>query len=190
MQPVMLPSGAVVIRDEENGSPDTVDVMLRVLRESQARRRILVFSDFSDVRTSTRQRLRDVGKLAAAFTDLALFVGEHGHHGVRGATSAGMAPENCRHITDLDSAAEFLKGELRNGDTVFLKGRTTDHLSRLLFAQFGEIGCWKRFCRLIPVCDSCPELKPKFDLAGALAMPIEAVAIPSVVSRGNAGAES
>ncbi len=33
MQPVELPSGAVVIRDEESGSPDTLEAMVDVLRE-------------------------------------------------------------------------------------------------------------------------------------------------------------
>ena len=169
MQPVRLPNGAVVIRDEETGSPDTVAAMFKVMRESRAQRRVLVFSEISDSDVRTRVRLREVGREAAELSDLAVFVGEHGRHGIRGALEAGMDPEHCHHIPELDAAATFLKAELQDGDLVFIKGRTTDHLSRIVFAQFGRIGCWRKECRLRPVCDFCPELKPEFNLKAVLA---------------------
>ena len=148
MQPVAHPSGAVVIRDEETSSVDSVEAMFKVLRESRAQRRILVFGDVTDVKRNTRQRLREIGKIAAELTDVAVFFGEHGHHGVRGAVNAGMDPARCHEIIGLQSAAEFLKQELRAGDLVFVKGRAPDHLSRIVFAQYGEIGCWVTSCRM------------------------------------------
>lgn len=169
MQPVTLPSGAVVIRDEENGSPDTIEAMLEVLRSARAERRILVFSDLSDSRASPKKRLRGIGKIAAGVVDVAVFVGEHAHHGVRGAVAAGMDPSRCHDVLGLERAAELLARELRAGDLVFLKGRSTHHLSRLVFAQFGPIGCWTRSCKKRPVCDVCDELRPGFDLGRALA---------------------
>ena len=172
MQPVTLPSGAVVIRDEENGSPDGIEAMLEVMRSAQAGRKVLVFSDLSDSRAKTKIRLRDMGRIAAEVADVAVFVGEHAHHGVRGAVAAGMDPASCHDAPGLKRAAELLSRELRSGDLVFVKGRATDHLSRLVFAQFGSIGCWTTSCKRRPLCDVCDQLRPGFDLGRALAVQV------------------
>jgi UDP-N-acetylmuramoyl-tripeptide--D-alanyl-D-alanine ligase len=172
MQPVALPSGAVVIRDEENGSIDTINAMVEVMREATARRKILIFSDMTDEKRKTRQRLRAMGAMAAELTDFAVFVGEHGHHSRKAAVLAGMDPANVHDILTVQLAAEFLKDKLGPGDLVFIKGRGPDHLSRIVFAQYGEIGCWTMTCRRRPVCDLCDRLQPKFDLEEALSRPI------------------
>jgi len=168
MQPVVLPGGAIAIRDEGNGSPDTLDAMFAVLRDARARRRVLVFSDLSDSRRSPRKRLRDIGALAAALTDLAIFVGGSAHHAVRGAMDQGMARSACHAFASLEDAAALLRRELRDGDLVFIKGRATDHLSRILFAQFGPIGCWLYSCPVRRPCDLCDRLQPSFALGAAL----------------------
>jgi len=169
MQPVALPCGAVVIRDEETSSPDTVDAMFEVMREARAERRILVFGDLTDSNRSPRKRLRDVGKIAAQYADVVVFVGEHAHHGVRGAVGGGMSPERCHDVLGLERAAEWMAKELRAGDLLFLKGRGSSHLSRIVFAQFGSIGCWTSSCGKRPICDSCAELRPGFDFGRVLA---------------------
>ena len=168
MQPLVLPNGAVVMRDEENGSPDTLDAMMSVLRDARAERRVLVMGDVSDVKGNPRKRHRYVGRLAAEVADLAVFVGEHAHHAVRAAVAAGMNPARCHHTVDARDAAELLKRELRAGDLAFVKGRSTEHLSRIVFAQLGEIGCWTSSCRICSLCDLCPQLAPRFDFASAL----------------------
>jgi UDP-N-acetylmuramoyl-tripeptide--D-alanyl-D-alanine ligase len=172
MQPVALPSGAVVIRDEENGSRDTIEAMLEVMRNARAGRRILVFSDLTDAKGNSRKRLRNIGKMAAEVAEVVVFVGEHAHHGVRGAVAAGMDPGCCHDVLGLQRAAEFLARELHVGDLVFLKGRAVHHLSRIVFAQFGPIGCWTTSCKKRPVCDVCDELRPGFDFQRALSTPI------------------
>ncbi len=168
MQPIALPNGAIMVRDEQNGSPDTFNAMVKVMREARASRRILVMSDLSDSKANPRRRQRDFGKLAAELTQLAVFVGDHGHHAARAAAHAGMDPAACHVIPSLKRAAEFLKTELRPGDLVFLKGRATDHLSRILLAQLGPIGCWAETCRIHRICDLCSKLQPAFDLNGTL----------------------
>lgn len=168
MQPVALPSGAIMMRDEENGSPDTIAAMLEVLRNARTQRRGLVFSDESDSKERPRKRLRRMGRLAAELCDFAVFVGDHSHHGVAAATHAGMDPACCPGFYTLEDAAVWLRKSLRPGDLVFLKGRSTDHLSRILFAQFGRIGCWRSRCDIKWLCDYCGELAPDFDAREAL----------------------
>lgn len=172
MQPVALPNGAVFMRDEENGSPDTLDAMIKVLRDSKAPRRGLVFSDLSDSKLKPRTRLRKIGKMAAEYCDFAVFVGVHGNHGVQAAVAAGMKPDRAHDFVNVERAAEGLKGLLHSGDLVFIKGRTTDHLTRIVFAQFGTIGCWKTRCTIRRLCDVCQQLEPEFDLDAALDTPL------------------
>ena len=75
-----------------------------------------------------------------------------------------MRADCAVHFSDLREAARYLAGELREGDLVLLKGRTTDHLSRVFFAQFGPIGCWKTVCHKTINCDFCDELRPAFPM--------------------------
>lgn len=164
MQPVLMPSGATILRDEENGSPDTLRAALKVFGESIATRKVLVMSDISDSREKPRVRLRELGKVASEIADLAIFIGEYGHHAVKAAIASGMKPECVLDFKDLYRAALYLQSELRSGDLVLLKGRSTDHLSRVFFAQFGPIGCWKTKCHRKIVCDLCEQLRPELDL--------------------------
>ncbi len=169
MQPVTLPCGATMIRDELNGSYDTWQAAVSVLDESRATRRLLVVSDVIDWPVKSqkaRNRHKELGLTASRVADQAIFVSPHARHAVKAAVNAGMQPERVHGYIHLQQAAEHLKSELRQGDLVLLRGRTTDHLSRICFAQFGEIGCWKTRCNKTIVCDHCSELRPDFDLAG------------------------
>lgn len=168
MQPVQLPNGATVIRDEFNGSPDTLLAAVKLFKECEATRRVLVITDISDSKQKSRIRFREFGKIAAQVADLAIFIGEHGDRGVNAAYAFGMSPNCALSFTELYKATMYLKSELRNGDVVLLRGRTTDHLSRVYFGQLGTIGCWKSKCDKRIVCDVCQELKPEFDLQAAV----------------------
>ena len=158
MQPVRLPNGAVFLRDDYNGSIDSLEPALKVLREADAQRRILVITDYSDSPIRPRRRVAGLGRLAAECCEAAVFVGERAHFGTRDAIASGMPPENAHAFPDLASAAEFLMKELRAGDLVLLRGRVTDHVTRIFFAQLGEVKCWKTTCPKTMLCDICPEL--------------------------------
>ncbi len=166
MQPVRLPNGAIVIRDEYNGSQDTFEKMIDVLKQAQAERLVLIISDVTDRKGTSRKRQVEIGRVAAELAHMAIFCGDHGHHAKKAAIKAGMDPEHCHHVMGLRATSELMKKHLRAGDLVFLKGRTTDHLSRLVFAQYGEFACWNENCRFTITCDVCAELRAQFDLTG------------------------
>ena len=164
MQPVTTPVGATILRDEGNAAPDTLEAAINVLRESTARRKVLIFSDFSDSNERPRDRFRRLGHLASGIGDLAVFIGEHGHYAVKAAILSGMSPDRVRNFPGLSAAAQYLRSELRDGDLVLIKGRISHHLSRVVFAQWGDIGCWKKDCNKRILCDTCDSLKPEYDL--------------------------
>ena len=159
MQPVLLPSGATVIRDEYDGSIDTFEAAVAVLADARAGRRVAVIADVSDFgSTMRRKRVAYLGARIAAVADLVVFVGPAASYGRDAAVAAGVAPGNAHAIARASEAAAFLRTALGPGDLVYLKGRVSDHLSRLVFALLGPIRCWKETCELRILCDSCPEL--------------------------------
>ncbi|MEJ2079161.1 MAG: UDP-N-acetylmuramoyl-tripeptide--D-alanyl-D-alanine ligase [Acidobacteriota bacterium] len=158
MEPVLLPGGAVVIRDEYNASPRSYDAALKVLEQARAGRRIAVFGDVSDTNDKTMRRLRRLGQRAAEVCEFALFVGESGHHSRYGALQGGLPESSVFCCTLPEEAASFLAGELRPGDVVLVKGWTSQHLERLTFAQVGAVACWTAHCRKTIQCDTCWKL--------------------------------
>ncbi|MCW5983423.1 MAG: hypothetical protein KIT09_35350 [Bryobacteraceae bacterium] len=159
LQPVALPSRAIMLRDETNGTLQSFEAALAVMRNATAARKVLVISDCSDFPKNDQKRQRYFARCAAEIFQSVVFVGERSHYGVKYALSAGMDPDNVHGFVTLQSVSEFLRRDLREGDLVLLRGRTTDHLSRVYHAQFGPIGCWRERCRRLGICDTCPELK-------------------------------
>jgi len=158
MEPVVLPSGAVLLRDETHGSVSTIPAAMKLLRDADVRRRVVVAGDTWDTGLADPvPRQEDLGRRVAEGADFAVFVSVYGAHAVRAAIRHGMAPDCVRHFAELPEASEFLKSELGPGDLVLLKGQAGEHLTRIFYAQFGEVACRKQVCRR-PSCDSCEEL--------------------------------
>jgi UDP-N-acetylmuramoyl-tripeptide--D-alanyl-D-alanine ligase len=159
LQPVLLPSGAVILRDDYDGSYPTFQAGLRVLAEARAGRRVAVISDVSDFGSArARKRLAHLGHEAAQAAELVVFFGEGAGHGREGALAAGRAADDARAFGALEDAAAFLRATLRHGDLVLLKGRTSDHAARLFFSQLGPIRCLRPQCEKRITCDACEEL--------------------------------
>jgi len=169
MQPLLTPSGAVILRDDENGSIATLDGAFESFRRARAARKIVVISDVADDPTKRRQRASRLGRQVAAIADSAVFLGDYSEFAAKGAVAAGMAPENAHAFVSLRDASDFLRSSLRAGDLVLLKGRASDHVGRLAFAQFGDIACWTEGCAKNIECDDCPELRPAVPLPLAVA---------------------
>lgn len=157
LQPVALPGGAVFLRDDYNASIDTIETSMRVLADAPAGRRTLVITDLSDFGRNRKQRLKYLAGLAARSADALVLVGENAAYGRRRAIEAGLADDRVQAFDTLREAALALRGRLRDGDLVLLKGRTTDHAARVFLAQLGEVGCWKEHCPKRMLCDICWE---------------------------------
>ncbi|HYN82341.1 MAG TPA: Mur ligase family protein [Gemmatimonadaceae bacterium] len=156
--PVQVPSGAIILRDDYNAAIDTIDASLHVLEKATALRRLVVITDMSDFGKNRRQRFKYLAARSAKVADGAVFIGELAEYGKRRAIDAGLPPESVHAFPSIQRAAEFLKSELRAGDVMLLKGRTTDHATRIFFAQLGTVKCWKEYCGKRMLCDMCPEL--------------------------------
>lgn len=157
-QPVELPSGAWMLRDEFNESISTLDGSLTVLREAQGVRRIAVMGEHYDSPLDNRGVLEDIGRRAASAADLAVFVGKRTGPSKQAAVAAGMAPEAVRGAKNVWDAGDLLREELGPGDLVLLRGTSQRHFERIYFGQFGSFSCPKTTCSKSIHCDVCPEL--------------------------------
>ncbi|MBE7542043.1 MAG: hypothetical protein HS123_06720 [Solibacteraceae bacterium] len=151
------PGGATFLRDDYNGSFDTFQPGLDVVARASATRKILVISDLSD-HSHIRTRGKAIGQAAAAHFDLAVFIGLKTVYAETAATKAGLPPSQIRSFFSVEDAARFLQTELRPGDFVYLKGRSTDHVSRVFLHLVQSVTCWKDRCPKTCLCDECPEL--------------------------------
>jgi UDP-N-acetylmuramoyl-tripeptide--D-alanyl-D-alanine ligase len=158
LEPVTLPNGAVVLRDDGGASVDAFNAALTVMEEAQAQRRILVTTGFSDSGMNERALWRHVGARCSGWLDLLVLVGRHHAYAVRKAVEAGMPAGAVYGFEEQDEAAEFLRQELRAGDLALLSGRGSDHAARLFFALIGSVSCWRNNCRKMMLCDGCWEL--------------------------------
>ena len=161
LSPVELPNGATILRDEINGSVDTMAAALRVFADASAPRKMLVFTDVSDSSKKPRTRLRDYGREAARVADSAIFLGENCEHGANAAVAAGMRPDQVWSFYNIRDCAQHLKNELRAGDLVLLRGRRVDHLDRVYYSLVQDVTCWKNRCGKAIQCHVCPELNAK-----------------------------
>ncbi len=162
------PQGATFLRDEWNGSVDTLKVALDVVEEAIAKRKILVFTDVSDSKQKIRARQRQLGIQAAKIFDAAIFIGDSHSHAVRGVIEGGMDASLVFGFYDMESAGKQLKILLREGDLVLLRGQNGDHMGRLYLNTLGEVSCWISLCKKKIHCDVCPELRAQVKDDGRL----------------------
>jgi UDP-N-acetylmuramoyl-tripeptide--D-alanyl-D-alanine ligase len=165
LSPVEMANGAVILRDELNGSVDTLSAALKVFEEATAKRKMIVFTDVSDSSQKPRTRVRDVGKAAARIADAAIFLGEHGQYGARAAVAGGMSPDQVWSFVNIEDGARQLKEGLREGDLVLLRGRRIDHLARVYLSLTQDVTCWRNLCPKSIQCEKCSFLDAKRPVA-------------------------
>jgi UDP-N-acetylmuramoyl-tripeptide--D-alanyl-D-alanine ligase len=173
LQPCELPSGAVVLRDDGNGSAQTFDAAFRVLREARATRKVLAITTVGDTPMSWYQRLRKILCDAIGVVDSIVLIGERddAKRAAKAAISAGFPAEHLHVVGGPFQAAMFLRSFLRAGDLVLLRGQPGDHLARVYFAQTGDVRCWIDRCMKRITCDRCSELYKTEQIADLDASP-------------------
>jgi UDP-N-acetylmuramoyl-tripeptide--D-alanyl-D-alanine ligase len=158
LDPVTLPNGVVVIRDDYSCSANGFEAGLRFLREARANRRVLVFSDVSDAEMNARNRRKQLGREVGGWLDLLVLHDRDPKYCRRKVVEGGMQAERVWAFETIQETGTFLREHLRAGDLVLLTGRTTDHMARVFYAQFGVVECRRERCRKTMLCDGCWEL--------------------------------
>lgn len=132
MEPVKLPSGAILIRDHYNGSISSLGPALRAIDDHAGGRRILMISDVADVPGNYRHRLRRVAEVAAGACDVLVFVGQKAAYGRRRALESGFDEDRVFAFKYPFEATAFLEEETGGGDVVLLRGKQSDRMGQVL----------------------------------------------------------
>ena len=161
MQPVLLPSGAILLRDDFKSGFETILMALETLAEIPALRRIAAFGDISEPEGPQREVYQRLGERTASVASRILYVGHKFGPLANGARQRGLARGNVTAHTDVHALAEALRKELRAGDVVLLKGRIDQKLGRAALILSGRpVKCTIRSCRAVLIrCEVCPLLE-------------------------------
>ena len=112
------PSGATILDDSYNASPQSMLAALDLLAELQGRR-IALLGEMRELGTAEEEGHRQVGQRAAACADLVLVVGERARPLYEAARAAG--PAEVRFLASTQEAAPTLRDELQPGDYLLVK---------------------------------------------------------------------
>ena len=165
MQPVHLPNGATIIRDDYKATSESIASAAATLRDIPAKRRIAVLGALSEAHG--RQDYRTVGTQLGAVVDEVVLVGPNRDmQAYRAALNrSGVARENVRRVHSAHEAAQLLGPELLEGDVVLTKGRQQQALARVALELAGrDVQCRADPCPFKRMmCDLCPYLERPFD---------------------------
>jgi UDP-N-acetylmuramoyl-tripeptide--D-alanyl-D-alanine ligase len=121
-----LPDGITVVDDSYNSSPEAAARLLALLAETPGRR-VAVLGEMLELGASSPTMHRDVGALAARSADVVVAVG-----GDNAAELAHAAGTSARLAPDAEAALGLVRGIVRPGDVVLVKGSRGIGLDRVV----------------------------------------------------------
>lgn len=122
--------GVQVINDCYNASPDSVRAALGVLRDTKTGRKVAVLGDILEMGDFAPEAHYKLGEaVARSGADLLVTAGENMKELARGAKEAGM--ENIVCFDKTLGASNFVKDEIKSGDTVLIKASRGMHFEEI-----------------------------------------------------------
>jgi len=129
--------GATVINDCYNSNPKALESMVRSLPQMPAQRRIVVAGEMLELGPSGEAMHRDCGQLMGNYgVDFVLGVRGLARLIVEGAASANVHAE---FVASPEEAGEWLRGNIKPGDLVLVKGSRGVRLERALESWMGKV---------------------------------------------------
>lgn len=131
-------NGMVVWNDCYNSNPEAAMMMLDLLAETRAARRIAVLGEMLELGAWSARLHREVGRYAAG-RGLDFLVGVRGEarQMVEEAVAAGMGRERTAFFDDPAEAGAFVKSLAREGDALLFKGSRGVRMEKALEAMLG-----------------------------------------------------
>jgi UDP-N-acetylmuramoyl-tripeptide--D-alanyl-D-alanine ligase len=126
--------GCTVIDDSYNSNPRALMKMIEVLSGTPAfTRRILVAGEMLELGSGGDSLHFECGVFAAnRGVDVVIGIRGAAREIVRGAVESGLTASQAHFFQDADSAADFVKTEIRGGDLVLIKGSRGVHLEKIV----------------------------------------------------------
>lgn len=162
MEPVTLPNGAILLRDDYKMTLETIHAALDVLDGIPAKRKVAFFGDMSAMQGREWPTYLSVGMHVARVAERFVIVGRSFKRYSRGARKAGMPREAISDAgRSVQDAAAHLARVLEPGDVVLMKGRRGQKLDRVrLMLEGHAVGCRIKLCEVRALdCLECPMLE-------------------------------
>jgi UDP-N-acetylmuramoyl-tripeptide--D-alanyl-D-alanine ligase len=126
-------SGALILDDTYNASPQSTLAALNLLEELDGRK-IAVLGDMLELGPYERQGHERVGARAAEVADLLICLGELGKIIAQSAIEAGLPRQAVLQMDDTQQVVEQLQSDLKRTDVVLVKGSRGMHMDRIVAA--------------------------------------------------------
>jgi UDP-N-acetylmuramyl pentapeptide synthase len=163
LEPVALPGGAYLLRDEFKAPAETIEAALDVLAAIPAVRRLAVLGSVSEPTGPARAVYRRLGMRLGRIASRAVLIGADDVRSYRsGARATGMPDDALTVIgPSVHRAAAAIAADLRPGDVVLVKGRDTQRLDRVSLLLAGRaVRCERVECHIRLIrCHVCPLLE-------------------------------
>ncbi len=130
---VRAESGALLLDDTYNASPESMLAALNLLTELTGRK-VAVLGDMLELGPYEQQGHEMVGIRAAEVADYLVTVGQRGKMIAAAAVQAGLPVERVTALEDTDQAIAYLRTFLQEGDVVLVKGSHGIRMDRIVAA--------------------------------------------------------
>jgi UDP-N-acetylmuramoyl-tripeptide--D-alanyl-D-alanine ligase len=161
LQPMLLPNGATVLRDDRKAAVETIHAALDLFQELPAKRRLFVCGDISDPPEPQETRYAEVGRHAAQVADRVVIVGTDTWKFDayrRGYDDSATPSSPIRFAAGVEDVPRVL-GEIGPGDVLLVKGRRREKLTRAILSLSGQaVRCRVPHCTLSRYCEQCQYL--------------------------------
>jgi UDP-N-acetylmuramoyl-tripeptide--D-alanyl-D-alanine ligase len=139
MEVTRLPGGVTVLNDAYNANPASMAAALRTLAATRASRRVAVLGEMRELGDEAARAHRELGVQAAgAGLDGLFLLGTHAAEVRAGAQAAGLGQERIVVSTSHEELGAQLRGFLRPGDLLLLKGSRGAAMEEVLRHLAGE----------------------------------------------------
>ncbi|HEY3312705.1 MAG TPA: UDP-N-acetylmuramoyl-tripeptide--D-alanyl-D-alanine ligase [Anaerolineales bacterium] len=130
---VRAESGALIIDDTYNSSPESTLAALNLLEELQGRK-IAVLGDMLELGQYEREGHEKVGFRVAQVADVLVTLGLRAHMIAEAARKVGMDGSSIFEYDEMDKIVDWLTDHLSNNDSVLIKGSHGLRMERIVAA--------------------------------------------------------
>jgi len=130
---VSTPTGALILDDTYNASPDSVLAALNLLDELQGEK-CAVLGDMLELGLYEEQGHEMVGVRAAQVAKRLVTVGEKAKIIAKAAGRSGLAHQMITSVNTVEEAIGVLQGTLKKDDVVLIKGSHGLHMEQIVYA--------------------------------------------------------
>ena len=130
---VRTPSGALILDDTYNASPESMLAALNLLHDLEGRK-VAVLGDMLELGQYEKRGHEMVGIRAAEVVDELITVGELGKMIANAAVEAGLPADKVQAMEHIEQVAEYLRPILKPEDVVLVKGSNLMRMDRIVSA--------------------------------------------------------